>query len=259
MPKLKAKLTSAPPDALKDFYVKEGDSWIVDIEPIEGWDLQDVEGMRTTLSDQKERHRKAREEADQWKDLGLTPQEAKALREKVAELEKSGDPAKVQSAVASAVKQAEARAQADITKLQEREKFLLDQTRAALRDSAVDIALGKYAKDENAAKLLRPHVLSGLEMQEADGKIGVIVRDASGNPRISTKKGAGTAPMTVEEYVEEMSKSKEYAMVFKGSGAAGGGSNGAGGGGTGVHQEVDPSLTPAQKLRAARAQQAAGV
>jgi len=105
--------------------------------------------------------------------------------------------------------------------------------RGAIEQHLIDAeAVRELAQHSDSPGLLLPHVKSQMKvMEESDGKFVARVVDASGNVRIG--KGAGAAPMTLPELMEEMKADKTFAPAFRGSGSSGGGATRSTGGASG--------------------------
>ena len=220
---------SSVSEALRTFY-KAGEGkyegkHVLDVEAVDGLQLDDVVGLKNTLS-------KLRTEIDEQKAKlksvgGVSPEEAREAVEKLKKI--GGDPTKaVEEQIDAFKKQMSEKHRAELQAL---------QTLVATRDAEVDrlmidaVATAAIAKADGKAKLLMPVVKAHCK----------IVRDSSGNPqvfvlqedgksaRISLKPGSNEN-MTIDEFVETLRGSDDYAPAFRGTNARGTGTGGAGGG-----------------------------
>lgn len=96
--------------------------------------------------------------------------------------------------------------------------------RGALDNHLIDAAaLAELSKHSDAPTLLLPHIKRQMQVIEQDGQFHARIVDNQGNVRIG--KGAGSAPMTLAELMDEMRQSNDYALAFRGTGSSGGGAN----------------------------------
>lgn len=255
---LKALLKEAPPKELEGHYKKnEAGAWVLDVEGVDGYALEDVASLRTAYASEKEARRKATAAVEAWKSVELTPEQVAALKEENEQLKASGsDATKVKTAVESATRQILARHETEMKTLKEREAFLQGELKRTTVDTAIEVALAKKALSPQAVKLLQPHAGKGVEMREIDGKIQVVVLDEGGNPRITPRSGGGTSLMTIDDRIEEMSKSADYEIAFKGTKAAGSGKSGADGTGGAPGGAGDDITDPVERMKIARRQAA---
>src|SRR5690606_7665516 len=104
---------------------------------------------------------------------------------------------------------------------------LVGQIENLLVDQTAITALSKHKLVEGGVDLIMPHVKKSIKVVKDDkGNHASRVIGPDGQERISMKQGS-TDPMTVDELIESMSKTKPFTVAFAGSGASG--SEGAGG------------------------------
>lgn len=248
-------------------YTKQQDgSFILTVNPyeqtVDGQDgkkktvrfaLEDVGGLKTTLATlrQENSDHVARNKAFE----GLDPAAARKAIADVDKMKDWSDDEKVRRQIAAQVEQVE-----------KKHKEQLDPALAlvAKRTTQVDNLLGiqmaraclKAAEvKDKGLDLLLPNVAARIKAKDGpDGDRVAVVVDANGNPQVTNRPGSHD-PMTVEELVASFKK--EYPDQFKGSGATGSGAPGMGSGGqNGGSNPIDPGLSPVEKLKAARRQQA---
>ena len=227
---LKAILNDTPPDELSQFYTEtENGSFVLQVEPVNGFSLEDVQGLKKTLSDRTERHKKAQAKLTGFGDF--TPEQIEEIVKENEKLRDEGSESHKEK-INAAVRQMNDKHGNELKQRDEREHFLLDNIRQFALDARADAAIAEIAIDQNAAKLLKPHVLANLGLKEEDGKFETFVVDPSGNPRLSMAQGSSEL-MSVEEYVDSMRKDDTYSLAFKGTGQSGSGATNSQGGSSG--------------------------
>jgi len=252
---LDAILTTEPSEALAKWYEKQADGkFLLRVKSVDGFALENVTGLKATLSDRMERHKKAQKRLEQFGDV--TPEQVRDLKAAVDSYKAGGVTDK--AAIEAAVKQVQEKYDTERQTWTERESKLKRQVRHWMLEAKADEAISKMAKDARAATILRPHVLAQLDMAEENGELSPVVRGSDGNPRLSLKTD-NNGPMSIDELVEQMAKDPTYEMVFKGNESAGSGSDG-GAGGAGkngfsisMQDAHDPVKYRAAKERAAKA------
>jgi hypothetical protein len=219
----------AVPEAVRGFYQETDGKFFLQVEPVDGYALEDVSGLKNTLG--KEMTLRKRLEKDVLKFKDLDPDRA---REALAKLEELGniDPLKeadkiVSERLEAAKKQLLEKHGEELKTRDGRIGQLTKTVESLLIDQAATAAL---AEAKGSVELLLPHVQRHTRVREADGKYFVDVVDKDGNARIGNAKGD---PMTIADLVQEMRKSETFGRAFDGSGQSGGGKPpGNGGGGS---------------------------
>lgn len=100
-------------------------------------------------------------------------------------------------------------------------------------------ALTALSAHKGNPELLQRVVTDRLRLTEKDGKFGVEVIDANGNPRIKNAKGE---MMSVDDLVVEMRADKRFAVAFESQAKGGGGvppDNKNGGGAAGKYTRAE--------------------
>ncbi|MEI9428726.1 hypothetical protein [Mesorhizobium sp. Cs1299R1N3] len=238
---------SAVAEAVRPFYAKiEGDDagdlagkFRLDIEAAHGFSLDAVDPLKTALSAERETKRGLEQRLKDFEGL-----DAKKAKEALAKIAKIGnlDPAVEADRIAGekveAIKsQLIAEVDADKKKWTDRETSLTGELRRVLVDNAALTALSAH---KGNPELLQRVVTDRLRLTEKDGKFGVEVIDANGNPRIKNAKGD---MMSVEDLVVEMRADKRFAVAFESNAKGGGGTppenNGGGGGAAGKYSRAE--------------------
>jgi len=238
-----AKLEDAPENVRSLYRAGTADEgtdgkFVLNVDPTDGFALENVEGLKTALSAERTEHGKTRQKVKAFE--GIDPEKAKAAIAKVDELGDL-DPKKdvdrlVEEKVGAQLSQLNER-HAD--ELSARDKKIQGRD-ALLRKALVhDAALKAIISEKGDPDLLLPHVLPTihLDLDEDDSgnitpKIKVI--DAAGNVRIGDSQGN---PMKIEQLVGEFKKHDKFSKLFEGDGVSGTGerdeqrrrSNGGGG------------------------------
>jgi hypothetical protein len=243
-------------DATKKLYVERDGKFILDVESVDGFALEDVGGIKSALSKERDNVREAMRKVEAFKDSSGQFIDPVKARDALAKVEKLGD----MKPDEKMKEQLEAREKQLLEKFDAERKALVDgnadltkQIHSLLIDSAAVAAL---AKKKAPVALLLPHVCAMTRVvKDEQGRFVRRVVDKDGRERISMKAGS-TSPMDVDELVEEMEKMDEFAPAFPGSGASGTGARPSNG--TGGTPKLDRSMSPTERLATHRERQAAG-
>lgn len=218
---LKAILTALDqaPEALREHYTERDGKFVLGVEPVDGYSLEDVTGLKSALG--AERTKREQYERDVIKFKDLDPDKARAALAKLAELE-GIDPTKEADKIANskfeaAKAQLLEKHQGEISQRDDRNAFLTSTVDNLLREQQATAAL---AAQKGNVEVLLPHILGATRTVEKDGKFVVEVIDKAGNIRIADAKGT---PMDLTALVAEMRESKTFAANFEGDGQGGGG------------------------------------
>lgn len=213
-------------DGSKSLYVERDGKFILDVEPVGGFSLEDVTGLKTALG----KERTAREQAERLTAAFKDIDPAKA-REALAKVSEWGnlDPTLEADKIANTKFEA-AKAQllekhaAEIAERENRVGHLSKTVESLLIDQVATAAL---AEAKGSVELLLPHVRAHTRVKEVDGKFTVEVVDRDGNARIANSKGE---TMDIKGLVADMKASETFSRAFEASGNSGSGkvpSNGA--------------------------------
>lgn len=214
------------PEALRDHYAERDGKFYLSVDPVGGYALEDVSGLKSALSKERGRAEKAEGSISKFKDLD--PDSVRASLAKLAELE-GIDPTKeadkiAQTKVDAAIKQLTGRHETALGERDSRIGFLQGAVSNMMVDAAATAAL---AEAKGSVDLLLPHVKSAARVNEVDGRFVVEVQDRDGNVLLDNKG----SPITIKDYVAELRKSDTFARAFDGEGQSGSGSPPGGGGG----------------------------
>lgn len=213
-----------PADVAKEYAKGDDGKFRLQVTPVDGLALENVDGLKTALGKERESVRKLTEATKTFE--GLDADKARDALKKVEEMANWTPEEKVKQQI-EAIKTAMLDSHGkEKSGLQKKLDALTKQLNGALITSAATQALVKH-KARGDGTLLLPHVERQVRMRETEnGQFMVEVVDENGNVRVN---GAGKN-MSIEELVESMKKSDAFAPGFDGSGASGSGA--AGGGGT---------------------------
>lgn len=235
------------PEAVRNLYKETDGKFILDVESVEGYALEDISGLKSTLG--KELTLRKRLEKDVLKFKDIDPDKA---REALAKLEEIGnlDPTKEADRIANerlevAKRQLLEKHTGEISARDSKIGSLTKTIEGLLIDQAATAAL---AEAKGSVELLLPHVQRHTRVREQDGRHIVEVVDKDGNARIGNAKGD---PMTISDLVQEMRKSEAFGRAFEGLGQSGGGTPPANSGNpnnpTGVPKSWADAKTPEEK------------
>lgn len=248
---LKAVLETidAAPESVRSFYKETDGKFVLDVEAVDGFSLEDVSGLKNTLGKEMTLRKKLEKDVVRFKDLD--PEKA---RDALAKLEELGnfDPAKdadkiVNERLEAARRQLVEKHGEEIKTRESRIGALTKTVESLLVDQVATAAL---AEARGAVELLLPHVQRHTRVREdSNGHFVVEVVDKDGNARIGNSKGD---PMTISDLVQEMRKSDTFGRAFESSGHAGSGKqpdnrSGESGTKTGVPKSWAEAKTPEEK------------
>ncbi len=258
----KAKLSSLDglSDELKKEY-KQNDSgeWLLIVDPVDGWALEDVQGLRNTAQSRKGERDAAKREVSAWKEAmgDLTPDQAKAA---VAKGSKgSGDP-KPDEKWQQRLDDQKAEMTAKHQKEMETETGLRKRRETQLQRELVDNTAIRLLPDGTRIKMVLPeirdHVRAVLDERTGDFVTKVFDSPTAETPRMTNESGK-THDMETPEYLKALENSDDWSPAFPGTNATGGGAGGSGGAGRGGAGKINPDLPAKERLAQAFAQKGA--
>lgn len=243
---LKSTITSLDDvdEAHRPFYREEGGRHVLDVEPVDGFALENVGGLKAALSAERRAHgdaeaqrREALARLDTFGDLD--PDAARNALARLAagpvdDIEKTVT-ARVEAmrasiAAAASTETTAARAEVDTLKgtLTKREAQLLKLT----KDGVMRAELDRVRPIDDAVDALMLVAGQSVDMVEVDGELKARVVDKAGNPRLD----AAGAPVSIRDFVKEMRDQRP--SLFKADDRRGMGTNGTG------HPRAAASTTP---------------
>jgi hypothetical protein len=222
---LKARITKAIYDALNDTlkaeYKEDGDDFVLDVTAVGGYALENIEGLRNTLSKLKAENAASKKILKEFEVDGevADPAQVHDLLKKFKEMGNLTPEQLAETKVKSALDQQQAQFNKQIKAKDDTVTSMRSHLEKVLIDQAATAVL---ASKGGNIKLLLPHVKSALKVIEENGEFGVKVIGADGNPRVSVARGQ-TSDMTLEQLVEELAGSEDFSMAFTSQSKPGGG------------------------------------
>jgi hypothetical protein len=201
------------PENLQDFYVEQQDGkfWL------DSDGFEDVGGLKTALSKERQAAREAATALKAFKDAGIDdPTQVTDLVARLEELSKL-DPSKeadkiVKEKVEALKKQLLTEHQKDLQKHIKENEELSAQLSKVLIDAS---ALSAISEAKGAPELLLPIIHQRTRMRRNEQGVFVAeVLDATGTPRIGDSNGN---PMTVKQLVDELRGSDIFGRAFEGN------------------------------------------
>lgn len=209
----------AVPEAVRSFYTETDGKFILQVEPVGGYALEDVEGLKGTFGKEMTLRKKLEKDLLKFKDID--PDKA---RDALARLEELGniDPTKeadkiVSERLEAAKRQLLEKHGEEVKTRDGRIGQLTKTVESLLIDQAATVAL---VEAKGSVELLLPHVQRHTRVREDGDRFVVEVVDKDGNARIGNSKGDA---MTIADLVQEMRKSEAFGRAFDGSGQSGSG------------------------------------
>lgn len=235
---LKAIVTSEEyeklPEATRAYYSGHGEGYRLDVEGVGGWALDDIDGLRSTLTKLKASNADLKKAAAQYEGFDLD--EARQALERVKSLE--GNEGKVKDQIEAIKRNLAETHEKEKAKWTETNQALEQQLQRHLIESAAAMALGKHKGDPD---LLMPHIAQTVRaVRGEDGKYVLRVLNPDGTEVLSKQSGKGAEPMGVEEYVGGALKSR-FPAAFEGTGATGSGATGSQRSGSGTGRFTIPA------------------
>ena len=199
-------------EAHRPFYREEGGRHVLDVEPVDGFALENVGGLKTALAAERRAHgdaeaqrREAFARLDTFGDLD--PVAARNALERLAagpvdDVEKTVT-ARVEAmrasiAAAAGTETTAARAEVDTLKgtLSKREA----QLQKLAKDGAMRSELDRVKPLDDAVDALMLMAAQHVDMVEVDGELTARVVDRKGDPRLD----AAGAPISIRDFMKEL-------------------------------------------------------
>lgn len=211
-------------EAHRPLYTKAEGGFVVAIDAVDGFALENVAGLKSALEKERE---ESRTRGDKLRDFdGIDPKEAKRALARVKELGDL-DPTKEAEKIAAA-KFDELKTQlvTSHTKELDAAKGESEKLAAYIGSLLIDSrATAAIAERKGEAKLILPHVKAQTRVRRDGDEFKVEVVDAQGRARVNGKG----EPLSIDELIEEMRADAVFGRAFEGSGASGSGAGGSGG------------------------------
>lgn len=235
------------PETLREHYAEKDGKFILSVESVGGVSLEDVGGLRTALSKERESRQTADKTLKAWE--GLDPEDTRDRLAKYDELSKLDPSKEADRIVTERVKAwGEKEGKRLTAEIETRDQKIGKLEGAYRKVTVTQAATQAISEAKGRVKPLLPHVESVTRVREtADGSYAVEVLDAAGNVRIGDSQGN---PLTIAQLIAEMKDNDDFSPLFEGhnaggSGAPSGGANRNAGGGHGSNNQ---NMTPTQRI-----------
>jgi hypothetical protein len=227
----------APLDPKTVFKQSADGKFELDIESVDGRVLEDVVGLKATISSANALANTLKGQLKAYADAGVTdPNAAKVALEKVKEMSSWTPEQKVKEQIESIQRQLEEKRVAEVGAAKSESDGLRKNLHEILCISAATSAIAA-AKPKGDPSVLLPMVTGKMRIEtNSAGKPVARMLGDDGNVLL-TRKAGSQAEMEVDEYVQILKTTPKIAPYFEGSGTSGGGTGtpagGSGGGGGG--------------------------
>lgn len=211
--KISKEVFDGLPDLIKAEYIQTDGNILLNVTPIEGFALENVEGLKNSLAATRTERDNATTLSKQFE--GITADEAKTAILKVKEYASFDPEQKVAEGIKAQKEMIIAEHNKVVNSKDETINKLTGQVERHLIDSTATVAL---AEAKGNVTLLMPHIKDQVKMKEIDGNYVAQILDKNGNARIGDTQGN---LMTMGQLVTEMKGNKEYASAFEGTGNSG--------------------------------------
>lgn len=208
------------PEGARDFYTAgEDGKFTLAVEPVGGWALEDVEGLKSALGKERGENDRLKKQITKFGDIDVDrAREALSHYEQFKDIDPKKEADKIAQAKVEALqKQLLDKHAQEVAGKDERIGNLYKQVEYLLVDQ---VATAAIAEAKGSVELLLPHVRQFTRVKEAEGKFSVEIVDREGNPRISNAKGD---PLDIKGFVAELRSSDVFGRAFDGTGITGGG------------------------------------
>lgn len=201
---------------VKALYKQDGDKFMLDVEPTEGFELVGG-GLKTALLKEREAREAAEKRIEQFKDVD--PDKARDALKKVDAMKNWTPDEKVRELIEVKTKELAAQKDAEYApKLKSAEA-----TRKAYESLVIDKALeDAAAKHKFLAPALAPKLFrESVSLVEKDGKLLPVVLGQDGKPAMKVENSGATRNVTIDEFMAEKAQDPMYAPLIAGNGATG--------------------------------------
>lgn len=212
------------PAEVVHLYVEKDGKFVLDVEG----GLEDVDGLKSALSKERNRANTAETALKAWKESGIeTPEKIRDLLSQIDEFSKL-DPKKeadklTEQKIIVLKKQFEEQFKLKETALIAENQKATQQLTSVLVDNEAHRVLAEL---KGSAKILLPHIKNHVKMiKDAQGNWAAQIIDADGNVRI----GKDMKNMNIADLVMELKNDPDFARAFDGTGVKGSGGQGGSG------------------------------
>lgn len=203
--------------AAKALYRKEGEVYVLDVEASEGWALENVTGLKSTVQKLREESGEKDKRLEAFKELD--PDKARDALKKLGEMKNWTPDDKLREQIEARTKEVAAAKDAEIKALSDRLAGITRGYEAVTVERAlIDAAAkAKFIAPSIAPKLFREHV----KLVEQNGNLVPAVVGNDGKPRTAVNNDGSIRQVSIEEFVAEQAKLAEYAPLIAANGATG--------------------------------------
>lgn len=253
-------------EAVRGEYTTTEGGFRLQVTPNNGWALEDVAGLKSTVSELKKRATAAEKQLRTFE--GIDPEESKSAMTKLQKLEKemeNWDPdQKLEEHKKSYEEQI--RTQYEGQSRREAEKHaaavaelngnISGLTKTLETETVKSSVMAACEKHGGNSKILLPLVRATSKLHDVGGKLKPVILDDEGEPRMSDEPGVDF--MFIDEWVKKLSDDPDYGGAFPSSGSQGSGASGSPGGspraGSTVVEKINSgNKTPLERLTEAEA------
>lgn len=242
---LPAITTTKPEGAVAEHYEEDGGKYYLKVEPVDGFALENISGLKSALSKELERRKEA--EGKLKKFGGIDPDDAREAISKLEELSAVDPKAEADKIAAAkidaAVKKMAAQHKEEVERLKGSIQSQREQLDKLVRTDAITKAI--IAADGNV-DLLGPLINQHTRIND-DGRLELV--DTDGLPMLANSG----KPLELEEYVTQLKNDRRFGGAFKSSGAAGSGAHpktaGGESGAVTMSRADFEALTPAARMK----------
>ena len=239
-------------DQLKPEYKKQEDgTYLLDVTPIDGFALEDVKGLKSSLGAARSERDAAQAQLRNFGDLD--PNKAREALKKIEDMAKWEPEEKVKEQIEAIKAQLTDKHKTELDKKHEELANLTKQLEQVMIDELATKEIVAQGGIKTSPTVLLPYIRGITRMRQVDGKFVSEVVGADGNARISPATNS-TGTMTIAELITEMKGQEAFSPLFNGSGATGSGATGSNTQRTGgrVNLEELAKLPPAQRMQRAQ-------
>lgn len=205
-------------DAAKAMYRQDGEHFILDVEPVEGFALENVSALKTALQREREAAETASKTAKAFD--GLDPVKAREALEKLEKVRNWTPDDKVNDLLEARTQELAEKKDAEKAAIEAklntyRKRYEAVTVEAMLKDAATK---AKFISPALAPKLFR----DAVRLEETEqGDLIPVVLGPDGKAATVVENSGKVRPKTIEEYVAEMAKTDEFAPLVAANSATG--------------------------------------
>ena len=235
-------------DLKKEYTKLENGKYLLQVETIDGYALEDVTGLKSAYSKEQEARRGFESRLKAFGDLDVDV--ANNAIAKYKEMENWTPEEKVKEQIEMRVNGITEKYQKEATEYTKYIQTLETSVQNHLVDNAIMTAFAEH--NVKSPKAFKPFVKTNIKVEKDDnGQLKAYILDDKGLNRISQKQGV-TDHMDIMEYVGLLKEDADCATFYEGSGVSGSGAKGgASGGDPSKVTQFDEKMTVNEKYNAA--------